>query len=71
MNSYVFVNCVEIYKLKAKYSDINAVSLSLDYISKVFLVDNMKSLDYMDMSMIFQSIMIILMLLIFWIFINI
>ena len=46
--------------------------LCLDNVSKDFSADNMKKkLDYIDMSMIFQLIMIILLLLIFWIFINI
>ena len=38
----LFVNGVEIYKFKAKYSKIDTVSLRLGNISKDFSVDNMK-----------------------------
>ena len=41
-NSYLFVNCIEIYKLKAKDSEIVASPLCLGNISKDFSVDNMK-----------------------------
>ena len=41
-NSYLFVNGTEIYKLKAKDSDIIATPLCLGNISKDFLVDNVK-----------------------------
>ena len=41
-NCYLFVNCAEIYKFRAKYSESNAALLCLDYISKDFSVDNMK-----------------------------
>ena len=43
----------------------NAALLLLGNDSKYFLVDNKKRLDNTNMSMIFQSIMIVLMLLIF------
>ena len=42
VNSYLFVSGVEIYKFKAKDSEINAIPLCLGNISKDFLVKNMK-----------------------------
>ena len=44
-NSYIFVNGVEIYKFKAKDSQIKAVPLRLDNVSKDISDDNMKRLD--------------------------
>ena len=41
-NSYLFVNGTEIYKFKAKDSEILAYSLCLGNISKDWSVDNMK-----------------------------
>ena len=41
-NSYLFVNGTEIYKFKAKDSEILAVPLCLGNISKDFSADNMK-----------------------------
>ena len=41
-NSYLFVNGTEIYKFKAKDSEIVATPLSLENISKDWSVDNMK-----------------------------
>ena len=41
-NSYLFVNGTEIYKFKAKDSDIVASPLCLGNISEDFSVDNMK-----------------------------
>ena len=41
-NSDLFLNGIEIYKCKAKDSEIVATPLSLGYISKDWLVDNMK-----------------------------
>ena len=41
-NSYLFVNCTEIYKFKAKHSEIVATPLWLGDISKNWSVDNMK-----------------------------
>ena len=41
-NSYILVNSVEIYKFKAKDSEINRPLLCLGNVSKDFLVDNMK-----------------------------
>ena len=42
-NSYVFVNGIEIYKFKAKNSEIVASPLCLGNISKDCSVDNMKT----------------------------
>ena len=42
MNSYIFINGVEIYKFKAKDSEINAAPILLDNVSKYFSADNMK-----------------------------
>ena len=41
-SSYLFVNCTEIYKFKAKDSEIVATPLCLRNISKDFFVDNIK-----------------------------
>ena len=41
-NSYLFVNCTEIYKFKAKDSAIVASPLCLGNISKDWSTDNMK-----------------------------
>ena len=41
-SSYLFVNGTEIYKFKAKYSEIEAIPLCLGSISKDWSVDNMK-----------------------------
>ena len=41
-NSYLFVNRTEIYKFKAKDSEIVATALCLGNISKIWSVDNMK-----------------------------
>ena len=41
-NSYIFVNGTEIYKFKAKDSEIVATPLCLENISKDWSVDNMK-----------------------------
>ena len=43
VNSNIFVNGVDIHKLKAKDSEINAPPLCLGNVSKDFLVDNMKN----------------------------
>ena len=42
-NSYVFVNGIEIYKFKAKKSEINAVPLCSGNVSKNFSTDNIKN----------------------------
>ena len=64
-NSYLFDNATEIYKFKAKASEIIATPLSLENISKDFSVDNMKRLDYMDMFRILVLIMMLLQLMIY------
>ena len=52
-NSYLFVNGTEIYKFKAKDSEIAASPLCLGNISKDWSTDNMKKKQVlMDMSMI-------------------
>ena len=42
MNSYIFVNGVEIYKFKAKNFEVNTSPLCSGNISKEFLVDYLK-----------------------------
>ena len=44
MNSYIFVNDVEIYQFKAKDSEINAVPLCFGNVQKDFSADNMKKI---------------------------
>ena len=70
LNSYLFVNGVEIYKFKAQVSEINDSSFCLGNISRDFSADNMKRLDYMDSSMNFQLIMIVLLQNMLWLFIK-
>ena len=41
-NSYLFVNGIDIYKFKAKYSETEATALCRGNISKGWTVDNMK-----------------------------
>ena len=45
-NSYLFVNATEIYKFKPKDSEIVATPLCLGKISKDWLIDNMKNIDF-------------------------
>ena len=45
-NSYLFVNGIEVYKFKAKDSEILATSLCLGNISKVWSTDNMKKTEF-------------------------
>ena len=71
MNNYIFVNRVKIYKFKVKDSDINTAILYLGNVLKDFSVDIWKRVDYTDMSVTFQLIIILLVLIIFWIIINI
>ena len=71
-NSYLFVNGTEIYKFKAKDSEIVATPLCLGNISKDWPIDNMKKKQgLMDMSMVLVLIMILLMLMILKVFISI
>ena len=51
-NSYLFVNGTEIYKFKAKDSEISASPLCLGNISKEWSTDNMNEQGLMDMSII-------------------
>ena len=44
MNSYLFVNSVEIYKFKAKDFEKNAAPLCLGNVSKDFSADNLKKI---------------------------
>ena len=71
-NSYLFVNDTEIYKFKAKDSEIVATPLCLGNISKDWSTDNMKKKQVLiDMSMILAWIMMLLMLMMLLTFINI
>ena len=70
-NSYLFVNGTEIYKFKAKDSEIVATPLCLGNISKDWSVDNMKKLDLMAMFMTLVLIMMQFLLLLYRTFINI
>ena len=45
-NSYLFVNGTEIYKFKAKYSEIVTSQLCLGNISKDWSTDNLKEADF-------------------------
>ena len=68
----MFVDGVEIKKIKAKNCEIHTFPLCLGENSKDSSVDIIpKRLDYTDMSISFQFIMMVLELIIFWIFINI
>ena len=69
-NSYLFVNGTEIYKFKAKDSEIVATPLCLGNISKDWSTDNMKQ-GLMLMSMILVWIMMLLMFMILLTFTNI
>ena len=60
--SYLFVNGTEIYKLKAKDSEIVAAPLRLGNIPKDWSVDNTKKLDLTGMFMILVLIMMLLQL---------
>ena len=70
LNSYLFVNGVEIYKFNAQVSEINDAAFCLGNISRNSSADNMKRLDYMDSSMNFQLIMIVLLQNMLWLFIK-
>ena len=68
-NSYLFVNCTELHKCKAKDSEINVSPLCIGKISKDLSVDNMKKSGfYVDMIMILVLIMMRLQLIIYWAF---
>ena len=42
MNSYIFANALEIYRFKAKDSEVNAASLCLGNVSKYLSAEFMK-----------------------------
>ena len=63
-NSYLFVNGTEIYKFKAKDSEIVASPSCLGNISKNWSAENLKKTSLMDMSMIVVLIVMPLMLMI-------
>ena len=68
-NSYLFVNDTEIYKFKAKDSEIVATSSCLGNISKDWSADIMKKKQgLMEMSIILLLIIMLLMLMILKIF---
>ena len=66
VNNYIFLNGVDIYKFKAKDSGTNTAPLCLGNVSKDFSVDDMKK-----MRLYIWLIMIVLMLMTFYMFINI
>ena len=70
VNSYLFVNGTEIYKFKAKNSEIVPIPLCLGNISEDLSADNMKKLDLLVMFMILVLVMILLQLTILKPFIN-
>ena len=70
-NSYLFVNGTEIYKFKAKVSEIFVGPICLGNISNNWSVDNMKKLDLMVIFMISVYIIRLLWLVILKIFISI
>ena len=59
-NSYLFVNGTEIYKFKAKESEISVGPICLGNISKDWSVDNMKRMDLLVVFMLLALIMILL-----------
>ena len=59
-NSYLFLNGTEIYKFKAKDSEIVVRPLCLENISKDWSADNMKR---MDLTATFTILLLIMMLL--------
>ena len=70
-NSYLFVNGIEIYKFKAKDSEIVVGPVCLGNISKDWSVDNIKKLDLLVMFMILVENMTLLQSMISNIFISI
>ena len=65
VNSYIFLKDVKIYKFKAKDSEINAAPICLGNVLKDFSVDTIKKIDYMDMCIIFQLVMIVMIFMLF------
>ena len=70
-NSYIFVNGVKIFQLRAKDSELNEYPLCLGNISKDFTVENVKERGLNEYVYDFSVIITVLMLIIIWIFINI
>ena len=70
-NSYLFANGTEIYKLKAKGSEIFVGPICLGNISKDWLVDNMKKMYLLVMFMILVLIIILWWSMILKIFVSI
>ena len=68
-NSYLFVNGTEIYKFKAKDSEISVGPICLGNISKDWSVDNMKSTGFTGY--VYVLIIVLLQLMILKAFINI
>ena len=64
-NSYLLVNCIEIYKFKANNYEINPAPLCLGNVSKDFSADSMNKTRLYGYDYHFQLIMIVLMLMIF------
>ena len=70
-NSYLFVNDTEIYKFKAKDSEIVAIPLCLGNISKDWSVDNMDRTGFTGYVYDFSVDYMVLLLMILKIFISI
>ena len=70
-NSYLFVNGTEIYKFKAKDSEILVGPICLENISKYCLVANMKKTGFTGYVLILVMIIILLQSMIYKIFISI
>ena len=67
-NSYLFVNGTEIYKFKAKDSEIVATPLCLGNISRDWTVDNMKKAELNGYVYDLVLIMMLLQSMIYWTF---
>ena len=63
-SSYLFVNGTEIYKFKAKDSEIVPNPLCLGNISKDWLVGNMKKKKKQDFTVMFMILVLIIILLV-------
>ena len=63
VNSYLFVNGIEIYKFNAKDSKVVATPLCLGNISKDWGIDNMKKKKKQDLVIMFMILLLIMILL--------
>ena len=54
--SSFLVKGIELYKFKAKYSEINATALCLSNVAKYFSGAIIKKIDYTDISMTFNRL---------------